>query len=113
MAQAAREWRRSTEEAEHLVRHLGPPRVIEVRYEDLCRTPQETLRPVFQFIGVDPDAMAINFRDVEHHIVGNGMRLDSDNNIQLDERWRTALSPTDLDAFDSVAGSLRRRLGYL
>ena len=113
MAQAAREWRRSTEEAEHIMRKLGPGRVIEVRYEDLCRKPEETLRPVFDFVGVNPDALSLDFRSVEHHIVGNGMRLDTTSTISLDERWRTALSSDDLNVFDSVAGQLRRRLGYL
>ena len=113
MARAAREWRRSTEEADHIVRQLGPQRVIEVRYEELCRDPQATLRPVFQFIGVDPDSMSLDYRDIEHHVVGNGMRLDSTTTIQLDERWRAALTGDDLTLFDSIAGSLRRRLGYL
>jgi hypothetical protein len=113
IAEAAREWRRSTEEAEHIVHSLGRERAIEVRYEDLCRAPDETLRPVFQFVGVDPTAMALDFRNTEHHVIGNGMRLDSDNQIKLDERWRTSLSRQELDVFDAVAGPLRRRLGYL
>jgi hypothetical protein len=113
IAQAAREWRRSTEEAEHLMRKLGPDRVIEIRYEDLCRRPQETLRPVLEFVGVDPDALSLDFRSTEHHIVGNGMRLDTTTTIEMDERWRTALTPQDLTVFDEVAGGLRRRLGYL
>ena len=113
MEQAAREWRRSTEEAEHIVNRLGRDKVVEARYEDLCRNPVATLRPIFEFIGVDPDAASLDFRSIEHHIVGNGMRLDTTTEIQLDERWRTALSSSDLADFDAVAGSLRRRLGYV
>jgi hypothetical protein len=41
------------------------------------------------------------------------MRLDSDNQIQVDERWRTSFSREDLDVFEAVAGHLQRQLGYL
>jgi hypothetical protein len=113
IAHAAREWRRSTEEADHIAAQLGSQRVIEIRYEDLCQRPAETLRPVIKFIGLNPDALALDFRTVEHHVVGNGMRLDSTMTIQLDERWRRELSAHDLRVFDTIAGTVSRRLGYV
>ena len=53
----------------------------------------------------------LNFEGL--HVIGNGMRLDCSRKIRLDERWRQAMSPADLRVFDSVAGSLNRKLGYL
>ena len=113
LAQAARTWRRSNEEASAIIRQLPPDRSIEIRYEQLCAFPERSLRHVFEFIGVDPDTVALDFRSTEHHVVGNGMRLDSAAAIQLDERWRTVLTRTDLSTFDAVAGVLNRQLGYL
>jgi hypothetical protein len=49
---------------------------------------------------------------VKHHVVGNGMRLDSAPMVHLDERWKTALNEEQLRVFDSVAGELNRRYGY-
>jgi hypothetical protein len=112
MAEAAREWRRSNEEAEALLSGLDPSRWTSLRYEELCSDPEATLKRVFAFIGVDPAATSLDFRSADHHVVGNGMRLDATEQIELDERWRVALSPADLETFAGVAGDLSRRLGY-
>jgi hypothetical protein len=109
---AVREWRRSNEAADAILRGLHPERWIEVRYEDLCRSPGETLRRVLAFMGVDPAGLVLDFRRREHHVVGNGMRLDATSEIRLDERWKTALTAADLATFEADAGALRRRLGY-
>ncbi len=109
---AAREWRRSNEEAEHVLAGLGRNRWVQVRYEDLCADPDNTLRRLFAFLGVDPDRAERDFRRVEHHVIGNGMRLDLTSEIRLDDRWRAILTQEELRAFDGVAGDLNRRYGY-
>lgn len=111
MADAAREWRRSTEEGEAIVRGLPARSWSELRYEQLCADPQGALEPVLECFGVDPRA-PLALKGYSHHVVGNGMRFDSTREIRLDERWKTALGPKDLATFDSVAGDLNRRLGY-
>lgn len=110
--QAAREWRRSNEEAEALLKGVDRSRWIEVRYEELCQAPEDTLKRIFAFLAVKQDAVNLNFRSTEHHIIGNGMRLDDSNRIQLDERWRCHLSKVQISVFDRVAGSKNRVLGY-
>lgn len=112
MAQAAHEWRRSNEEAEMVLRGVSPDRQTVVRYEELCAEPEQVLPRLFGFIGVEPAAYMRDFRRAEHHVVGNGMRLDSSAEIRLDDRWRLTLSKSDLDTFDAVAGDLNRKLGY-
>lgn len=112
MADAAREWRRSTEEGEAVLRTLPPGSWAEVRYEQVCADPQRALEPVLQRLGVDPRP-PLALKESPHHVVGNGMRLDTTREIRLDERWRDALGPGDLSVFDSVAGELNRRLGYV
>ena len=112
MAQAAREWLRSNEEAEHVLARMDRARWTDVRYEELCRQPAETLGRLFEFLGVDPTLAAKDFRQVEHHVLGNGMRLDTSAEIVLDERWRGALPPGDLETFDRIAGGMNRRYGY-
>lgn len=111
-ASAAREWLRSNEEAEALRAVVAPERRLEVSYEGLCRDTEGTLRQIFAFLGVDPAAERPPFRAATHHVVGNGMRLDSTSEVRLDERWREALSASDLRTFDAVAGAMNRRLGY-
>lgn len=112
MEQAAREWKRSNEEAEAILQQFNKSQYIESRYEHLCQDPGATLKRLFMFIGVDPEKRFSDFRSVAHHIIGNGMRLDGTSEVQLDERWRRELSPSDLIRFGSVANDTMRRLGY-
>jgi hypothetical protein len=113
MDRAAREWRRANEEAEAICRTLEPSRFVTVRYEDLCADPDATLARTFRFIGVEPLTRArMLATPQQRHVVGNGMRLDWDGAVKLDERWRGALDATALAVFDRVAGALNRRLGY-
>ncbi len=109
---AADEWRRSNEEAEHLLARLDPSRWTQVRYEDLCCDPEGTLAKLHRFIGVDPAAAFREFRALPRHVIGNGMRLDRTATIRLDERWKSVLRPGDLAVFDSLAGEMNRRYGY-
>ncbi len=113
MTQAAYEWRRSMEEAEHVLRTLDPSRRIEVRYEDYCRDSDATLGRLHEFLGVDPGRQPRRFRDVEQHVVGNGMRLDTTSEIRLDERWKEHLTKGELQVFDRVAGRMNRHYGYV
>lgn len=112
MPRAAEEWRRSQRAAEFALRTVAPERRLRVRYEDLCRKPPAVLDSIFGFLGVDPARSAPDFRAVEHHIVGNGMRLDAGSEVRLDERWRSVLGRADLLAFDAVAGDVNRGYGY-
>ncbi|HET9315882.1 MAG TPA: sulfotransferase [Vicinamibacteria bacterium] len=113
MPEAAHQWRRSNEEAESIVRTLPRDRWTEVRYEDVCRDTEGTLRRLYAFAGVDPDRGGAKLRSFDHHVIGNGMRLDTTTEVRMDERWRTALQPADLSAFDAEAGALNRQLGYV
>ncbi|MCC7462939.1 MAG: sulfotransferase, partial [Gammaproteobacteria bacterium] len=109
---AAREWLRSNEEAEALMAGVAGERKLEVSYESLCADVEGTLRRIFTFLGVDAMAQRPDFRAATHHVIGNGMRLDSGSEVRLDERWRNALSAAELRTFDLVAGAMNRRLGY-
>lgn len=112
MSDAAREWRRSNEEAEELLNGLDPSRWRELRYEDLCRRPDATLQKLLTFLEVEPRDTSAHFKLGEHHVLGNGMRLDTNREIRCDECWRSALDARDLETFDAVAGEMNRRLGY-
>jgi Sulfotransferase family len=109
---AAREWRRSNEEAETILGRLNPLRWVEVRYESLCTNPASTLRQLFAFMGLDPHPIDLSTNSRQLHLIGNGMRLDSSPEVRLDARWNAVLDTRALKLFDSVAGALNRRLGY-
>jgi len=113
ISEAAHRWRRSIEEAEHVLGRLDRSRWIEVRYEDYCCDPDATLDRLHRFLGVESARQPQEFRSIEQHIVGNGMRLDTTSEIRLDERWRDVLNEEHLRIFDGIAGSMNRRYGYV
>jgi hypothetical protein len=109
---AASQWRRSVEDMAHAFARVPADRRIDLRYEDLCADVEGSVRRVLAFAGVDAALWQPGFRDREHHVVGNGMRLNATSAVVLDDRWRHALSTADRQVFDAVAGDLNGRLGY-
>lgn len=112
MAEAAHRWRRCMQEAESVLRDMPASQWIEVRYEDYCHDPEATLNRLHQFLGVAPNGLPREFRSIEQHVIGNGMRLDTTSEVHLDERWREVLTEQELRAFDKIAGATNRRYGY-
>jgi hypothetical protein len=112
MQQAATLWKRSNLEGDALVARLPSSAYMQVRYEDICRSPGQSLSRICDFLGVDRVDTSREFRRKEFHVVGNGMRLDTRSEVVLDDRWRRALSPSDLKVFANVAGDLNSKYGY-
>jgi hypothetical protein len=112
MASAAVLWKRSNEEGDAVVATMPPTAYRQVRYEELCADPERVLNEICDFLEVERVGNWSDFRKAEQHVVGNGMRLDARSEIVLDDRWRSALSSSDLRTFDRVAGDLNRRYGY-
>ena len=94
------------------MRTLRSDQWTQIRYEDLCTNTRETMDSVYSFLGLPQSRAYEDFRSVDHHIVGNGMRLDSSSEIVLDDRWRKVLTQDDLEVFDRVAGARNRQYGY-
>jgi len=111
-AQAIR-WRRVNEACEQLMERIPAEARIRVRYEDLCREPAATLAPVLALVGERAVEVPDAYRSIEHHILGNVMRLHKDARVTLDERWKESLTPQELADFEDVAGEMNRRYGYM
>jgi hypothetical protein len=109
---AVREWRIAQEECERVGRYIPPQQSYRLAYEDLCRTPGAVLEDIFDFLGIARVPVEDDFRAIEHHILGNAMRLSSSREITLDDGWRDLLSANDLAIFDQLAGDVNRRSGY-
>ena len=109
---AAYRWRRSNEEAERILAGLDSLQWREVRYEELCINTRAIMNKLFTFLALDPELIRSDFRSMNQHIIGNGMRLDTTSKVRLDERWKHMLTPTQLRTFDRVAGGVNRAYGY-
>ena len=112
MTEAAMLWKRSNQEAEEVLRTVPPDAQIRIAYEDLCTNTDQVLASVHNLLGLSHSDSYRNFRKVPHHVIGNGMRLDSTSEIRLDDRWKQVLNEQELAEFDRVCGSMNAMYGY-
>jgi hypothetical protein len=109
---AADSWLADNRGSEHARRYFPRDRWMTLRHEDVCADPLETLRRVYEFIGVPAKNGIHDFRAVEQHIIGNRMRLASTSEIRLDERWKQDLTPEQRAIIERKIGTMNRRYGY-
>ncbi|MGI9020610.1 MAG: sulfotransferase family protein [Solirubrobacterales bacterium] len=107
---------------------------LEIRYEDLVREPESTLRRVCEFIELDWDPALLDYHrrsserlaELDRDIPAWGKKLprSAESRMALHEqttkppdparidRWRSELSAADIATFEQVAGDLLEELGY-
>jgi hypothetical protein len=110
--EGARSWLGGARDAERLRQRFPADRWMTLRYEDLCRQPGATLDRISRFIGVAPGSSVPDFRSVDHHIIGNRMRLSHTSEISLDEHWRTEMPAGQIREIEKVAGPMLEQYGY-
>lgn len=110
--QALKTWVHTNRAIERHLHGLPAGNWIRIRYEDLCRVPQDTLSTLYQFCGVESAKLPQEFGNVVHHIVGNRMRLSGIGQVRLNEDWRHILTSDELESADEIAGKMHVRYGY-
>ncbi len=111
-AVATRHWRRRNLEAERAARFLSPDRWIVVRYSDVCANLQAEMDRIADFVGVKRAPVPEDFRSVEHHLIGNQMRVRSSSAIREDLSWRERLDESELAVIARISGAANRHFGY-
>ncbi|HWR98371.1 MAG TPA: sulfotransferase [Candidatus Methanoperedens sp.] len=110
-----RRWVTLERQREQVRAQLPPGSVLRVSYEEVAAAPQTALRPLFACAGVAPDIdVSAGYKSkVEHHIIGNQMRLNDQESVRLDKKWRATWTPELERAFEkSGAAEINRRNGY-
>jgi len=109
----ARQWTTSNKRIQGMLRLLFGNRYLIIRYEDLCRNLELTVRSIQQFCGCHKTSRPpLDLQSFSHHIVGNSMRLRGSSAVRLDEQWRTLLTEQQLATIRGVTAGVTRRLGY-
>lgn len=109
---AARTWRNQNLNAERARRYVSPERWLQVRYDEVCDDVQGTMDRVADFVGVERAPVPADFTTVEHHIIGNVMRLRGVGEVRRDDSWKERLSVADLETIARVAGATNRHFGH-
>jgi len=110
-----RRWINQEKQRKSVVRGIAPAPVLKVHYEDLARSPQATMKKIFHFAGVQPDVdVTSGYKSkIEHHIIGNQMRLTPQETISFSESWRSGWTSEMHKEFERLGGSgINRKNGY-
>jgi len=110
-------WDKQQKQSEACKQVVGVERVITVRYEDLIRSPEETMKRVCNFIGVTFTTQVFDFYNSEEskHTAASGFMWSNvtspiiKNNTQ---KYKTALTAVEIRLFDFVAGESLLKYGY-
>ena len=111
-----RDWQWKVSIAHKVGRVLGDD-FLEVRYEDLIREPEDTLRTLCAFLDEDYDPDMMSYNEVGKDTVPaesirwhkNSIALPNPNKIGA---WKTKLSTSEKILFDDIAGDTLELFGY-
>ena len=110
---SARSWRFINIYTQIMLRTVKEDTFMHVRYEELCREPEKTLKGICQFIGCPYQNGMLEFVNSSHqphNIGGNRMRMSGLSEIREDLKWRTVFSKSQLDEFNRTAGRINARI---
>jgi hypothetical protein len=108
--EAAAQWASLHRMIDRVTRLMGE-RVFALRYEEFCAAPEEHLRRIEAWMGVEPQPLLHPFPPGRHW-VGNRSMRDFDGTITLRESWRDTLDAAELVEIETACGREARRLGY-
>lgn len=96
-----------------LERNVLPEHILRVKYEDLVEQPEQELKRICHFVGLEYEKDMLDFSSKVHHITaGNNMRFSKSSSISMDSTWQQALQKEDSKYFMRRAGKLNVKLGY-
>jgi hypothetical protein len=111
--QSAQHWLQFHRGARRLLKQIPSERIVQLRYEDVCRDLETSGRRFFHHLQVRPTPFPAVVPLEGHHVFGNGMRLRGPHRVQINESWRERLSREDCQIAIRIAGDLNRELGYI
>ncbi len=111
---AARNWIRVHEKILENIEGMRAEDTYLLRYEDFCSDPPTEYSNVCEFLGVREHTFPEDFRDQDHHIIGNAMRRKSGSSgaIRLDTRWVDGMNEEDKRIVGEITRPIASRLGY-
>ena len=113
---AARSWATTIRQGQEAAARY-PGRVLQVRYEDLVANPEAEIAATCDFLDLEYslDMLAIEQTDrskVVEDQAGWFTNVWSGITTAAVGKWRTELTPRQIDVFETVAGDELRALGY-
>lgn len=86
--------------------------LLTVRYEDLCRSTEETIRAICHFLEIPYENLGVGTKK-EAHVLGNRMRRTFSGAIVEDVSWKQKLDEESQHRLTSLMEPQLERFGYL
>lgn len=112
LAEAAKRWRAHIVRVDRFAKAFPSTPLLTVRYEDLCRSSEETMRTICRFLEIPYESLETGTMK-EAHILGNRMRRTFSGAIVEDVSWRQKLDPESQRRLTSLMEGQLERFGYL
>jgi sulfotransferase family protein len=114
LRKGCREWNTVNGRIRNLLRDTDPSMWMQVKYENLCRKPEQTLRELLSFIGLPyADSILQGEDENQHTIAGNKIRLRKDRlEIREDNAWRDNFDERELTEIRERCSALGSHLDY-
>ncbi|MGH2808964.1 MAG: sulfotransferase [Actinomycetota bacterium] len=113
---AALDWRREVGRCHADGSRLDAGRYVEVRYEDLIDRPEETVRGLCTFIGIEFESSMLRYFERADSVIGSTPTPDAHTNLRSAPKkvrdWRETMDEETAALFELFAGSLLTELGY-
>jgi hypothetical protein len=107
-----RRWAGPTVMSFYLRRVMSGIPWLDVRYEDLARSPERTLERICGFLAIPYEPAMLEFREYEYLGIGGNRMREDEGGIVLDERWKHDWRGPGRVAFSVAGGWLNRLCGY-
>jgi len=89
-------------------------RYLEIRYEDLVNTPEQTTKRLFDFLGEPWEEQVLDFHRLPRDLGRESSAGQVEQKLYQSSvsRWKDDLNQNDLNAIYQIAGARLRDLGY-
>ncbi len=107
---AAKYWEHYVEVGHATGSRLSPSRYLEIRYEDLIRTPHATLEEVCAYLNIPFSENVVDFK--KSGMAGKTPLLQQPVQASNAEKWRSAMSAPQIRIFEGAVGPTLQRFHY-
>lgn len=107
-------WKRSVVACQENVKRYGEQRCRLIRYEDLVQKPQETLKQITDFLGIDANSCLAQPTRAGVSWKGNSMFADQFSAISTTPlgRWKETLEPNEAAVIEIMTAHQMKALQY-
>ncbi|HJS89966.1 MAG TPA: sulfotransferase [Steroidobacteraceae bacterium] len=112
VSDSAKAWLRYIAQVDRFASAFPSVPIMMVKYEDLCRSTEQTIRLICNFMEIPYENRRPSTMD-DVHILGNRMRRDFRGTIVEDTSWKEKLDPRTQRVLTSLMKRQLARFGYL